>query len=242
MFLQAFLQRNGRCVTRYPIANYLARFGIDCVLDVGANSGQTGQELRKFGFRGQICSFEPQKAAFLQLKACAESDSKWSTFHYGLGDCETQLSLNISGMGPSSSFLPLSDQAVEALPALQYVGAEVASIHRLDSVFPDVCGEFRRIFLKIDTQGYEKNVVLGAERILDKIVGIQLELSLTPQYENEPPAEEVIRWVRSLGFVPFWIIHGYSNPKTLQLYQVDIIFIRETEVLACKEQDRTTPR
>ncbi len=230
ILFQNFLQKRGRYIARYPLQHYLTRLQIDCVLDVGANSGQTGRELRQNGFEGQICSFEPQQAVYDELKKNSANDSKWSTFPYGLGDCESQSSLNVSGMGPSSSFLALSPNAVEALPALKYVGSELAKIQRLDQVFEDVCGKFERVFLKVDTQGYERKVVLGSTGILDRIVGMQLELSLVPQYAQESTIEEMIAWVRSLGFVPYWFVHGYNNPATLQLYQVDVIFIRQSAV------------
>lgn len=224
--IQNLLHRRGRFIGFYPVPQYLSQFGIDCVLDVGANIGQTGDELRTLGYRGQICSFEPQSKAYAELEKRARRDSNWTTYPYGLGSDNSVKPLNISGMGPSSSFLNLSKEAVEALPDIRFVDSEQVKTSRLDDVFEDVCGNFRNVFLKIDTQGYERHVMEGALGVLDRICGLQLELSLVLQYEGETPAEEMMSWIRSLGFSPYWFLPGHRNFETMQLFQIDLIFFR----------------
>ena len=39
-------------------------------------------------------------------------------------------------------------------------------------------------FLKIDTQGYEMKVLKGVEKNIHKICALQLELSISPLYDN----------------------------------------------------------
>ncbi|MDZ4851325.1 MAG: FkbM family methyltransferase [Pirellulaceae bacterium] len=227
--IQNQLLRHGRCIYHYPIAQYFRQFEIDCVLDVGANIGQTGEELRRTGFRGHIASFEPQAKAYAELVKHAKNDVEWSTYPYGLGHENSSKQLNISGMGPSSSFLDLSNEAISAVPGLRYVDTEQVQTRRLDEVFDEVCGRYKNIYLKIDTQGYEKFVIEGAKGVLERITGLQLELSLVVQYQGETPAEEMIAWIRTLGFSPYWILPGHRNLETMQLYQMDVVFFRDIQ-------------
>ena len=73
-FVQRQMRLAGVNIGKFPASGtlpYLLRFcGIDTVLDVGANVGQTGQMLRDLHYRGRIISFEPLSEAFkvLELK------------------------------------------------------------------------------------------------------------------------------------------------------------------------------
>ncbi len=156
----------------------------------------------------------------------ARRDGDWSVLTYGLGDVDTLMTLNISGNSPSSSLLELNAQAVAAYPALAYCGKEQVTIRKLDTVFADVAGSHKNVFLKIDTQGFERQVLEGGVDSLSRIVGVQIETSLVPVYHGEFLIESMIEYLRMRGFDPFWITHGYRNQRTLQLYQVDVIFFR----------------
>src|SRR5260221_3378657 len=59
---------------------------IDLVVDVGANSGQFGIEMRRAGFDGVLLSFEPGVDAFRHLSKNAKDDKLWKDFNYALGE------------------------------------------------------------------------------------------------------------------------------------------------------------
>jgi FkbM family methyltransferase len=210
----------------YPIMTYFRQFRINCVLDVGANDGSSAVSLRQLGYRGKICSFEPQSKVFEVLERRAKSDPFWSAYPYGLGDKTSKQTLNISGMGASSSFLKLSEAALNTTPNMRYVDSEQVETRRLDECFEEIVGTGKTVFLKIDTQGFERQVLDGASGVLDRIDGLQLELSWVPQYAGEKPAEEMIAWIRSLGFTPYWFLHGHRDFSTMQLIQFDGLFFR----------------
>src|SRR5882724_10524533 len=69
-----------------PKAALLRAFGISCVLDVGANSGQFGRKLRLAGYSGRIVSFEPVSGPYRQLTEVAKRDDEWCTAQMALGD------------------------------------------------------------------------------------------------------------------------------------------------------------
>ena len=50
------------------LSRFLSDFRVDCVFDIGANTGQYGARLRQTGYRGLIVSFEPNPSAFAKLQ------------------------------------------------------------------------------------------------------------------------------------------------------------------------------
>ena len=83
----------------------------------------------------------------------------------------------------------------------------------------------KKIFVKIDTQGYEKKILLGASKVLKKIKGIMLEVSVVAIYKGERDFIEMIKFMKKKGFYVWAIERGFSNKNTGRVFQLDIIFI-----------------
>jgi FkbM family methyltransferase len=226
--IQAWLRKRGYEVVHYPIMHFLSHYGINLVLDVGANKGQFAQELRRLGYRGRMVSFEPLSSAYDHLVKNAARDPLWKTANFALGPREAKMELQIAGNSASSSFLEMLPEYPEITPGLSSVGRETVSVKRLDSLFSDYCAPGDRIFLKIDAQGYEKRILEGALGVIDQVTGLGLEMSLVPIYEGESLLEELISFAREHGFDPIWISHGYVHPTTEHLLQVDGIFVQRS--------------
>lgn len=224
--LSELLAKKGRRIVRLPLAHYLRQLQVDCVLDVGANVGQYGSSLEKLGYQGRIESFEPMSSAFSVLTNAAQSNRNWNLHNYALGNEDTNSTLNLSANGPSSSFLELSDNVKDTGIDLDYVGSETVSVRRLDSVFQEVVGDAGNVFLKIDTQGFERNVIEGAEKSLERIRAVQMEVALVAHYEGEALIEQMLVMMRERGFDPWWVHHGFRHSKTFQMIQVDLFFVR----------------
>jgi FkbM family methyltransferase len=229
------LRKHGYDITRFdPKWHPLARRGrllqslrIDVVLDVGANVGQYAQELRRdLGFAGQIHSFEPLAAAFQVLQDQAARDPSWSVFNFGLGDVSGSASINVAGDSESSSLLDMLPRHVEAAPRSRFVGTEVIEIKTLDAVFDELRSPGERVYLKIDTQGFENRVLLGAERCLAEVAAVQVEMSLTPLYVGEPNFVEMCKLLVDTGYTLVGLEPGFADFRTGQLLQADGIFRR----------------
>lgn len=226
MLSHALLKR-GRRLTKMPLARYLRDLQIDCVLDVGANVGQYALEIRSMGYRGRIESFEPLPHVFARLESVSGSDNLWQPHRYALGDQTTTQQMNISSNVASSSFLELDRNASLDFIDLSTVDTVQADIKRLDDVYDSVTADARHVFMKIDTQGFERNVIEGGLKVLPLIRAIQMEVSLVPTYEGEALIEEMIGLMRHNGFAPWWIMDGFHHPGTHQLFQADVIFVRD---------------
>lgn len=201
---------------------------IDTVLDVGANDGGYGQSLLDAGFAGRLLSFEPQREAHQRLQRRAGLHApRWQVApRMALGASAGSIDLNIAGNSASSSLLPMLARHEEAAPQSRYVGKETVALHRLDEVAHPFIDEAQRIHLKVDTQGYELPVLLGATGLLPRVQGLQLEMSVVPLYEGQVLFSELYAWVVEQGFQLHGVIPGFADLRTGRMLQMDGIFFR----------------
>ena len=212
----------------HPIARRKQIFkagDIDTVIDIGANAGQFAQHLRKdIGYTKKILSFEPLSSAFELLKANSNTDSKWEVFNFALGDIAEKRAINIANNSCSSSFLEMLPSHLKAAPESKYSGRELIEIRTLDSLFNDLCLPTNNVYLKIDTQGFENKILIGAKKSLAQIGTIQLEMSLVPLYKGSILFDDMCRLMESRGYRLIDIETGFSDQITGRLLQVDGIF------------------
>jgi FkbM family methyltransferase len=216
---------------------------VDVVFDVGANTGQFATMLRDAGFPGQIVSFEPSTVAHSTLSKRAQRDANWVIApRMALGDHDGLITLNLAGNSASSSVLPMLPSHVSAAPESRYIGSETADLRTLDSVSPDFASNTDRIFLKLDVQGFEYNVLQGAARFLRRVAGIQIELSLVPLYDGERLFHSMLHDLEECGYEMWSLIPGLVDLDTGRLLQLDAIFFRKEPVLVeglITKSDRT---
>ena len=214
--------------SRHPIARRRHLFDqneIDLIVDVGANCGQYGGFLRRVGYTGRISSYEPLASAFAQLSATALSDPKWDVHHIGLGETEGTAILNIAQNSESSSILPMLPAHLRGYPESRYVATETVPMTTLAKVL-DGLSTSSRIFVKVDTQGYERQVIEGAGDAIANVRGVQLEMSLVSLYEGESLMPEMINFMKDKGLILMSVEPGSSDPQTGQLLQLDGLFFR----------------
>lgn len=231
--LRSVLRRFGRDLTEHPkphwrqLKRLLDHFKIDLVLDVGANVGQYAGYLREAGYAGRIVSFEPLADAHAALARRAAGDAGWTVApRMALGATQGEIEINVSNDRDMSSLLELRPEILAASPTSRTVAREKVRLTTLDAVFADYARAGDRVLLKIDTQGYERQVLDGAERTLPRLAGIQLELSLIPLYAGETTWLAMIERLAAHGFEPRLVIPGYFDRHLVRLLQVDGVFFR----------------
>lgn len=213
----------------HPLARrkkILDTYNIDLLLDVGANIGQYGEEMREIGYAGRLVSFEPMSKAFGVLKEKAQYDSLWEVHNFGLGDREETASINIAGNSFSSSMLNMLPSHLKSAPASEYVDQETIQVKVLDDILPGLVTDAKHIYLKIDTQGFEENVLKGAENSLASIDTLQVEMSLVPLYENGLLFDQLYKLLYDRGYRLLALEPGFTDLDTGQLLQADGIFHR----------------
>ena len=208
-------------------AALLERFGVSCVLDVGANVGQYAAGLRAWGYRGRIVSFEPLAAAHAALERRAARDRSWTVApRMALGERDGLAEIEVSAEADMSSLLPQSELLRRVSPTSKVIARETISLHRLDTLYDDLVDAAARTYLKVDTQGTEPRVLEGARGVLDRIIGVELEMSLVPCYEGERSFRETIDALAEDGFVLHLLLPGYFERKLGRQLQVDGVFYR----------------
>lgn len=203
--------------------HWVALNEVDAIVDVGANQGQFGRLIRASGWRGPIVSFEPGREAFSRLVKVVEGDDGWTAHRVALGATTGMLTLVVSQNSVSSSLLPPTSLHVETAPTVRTVATEQVPVARLDDV--QIPGE--RLFLKLDVQGFEAQVLNGAQETLQRCALIQTELSFAETYEGGADWLEVLRSLRNADFRPIAVLPGLEDRDGRQL-QIDMVLTRGT--------------
>jgi FkbM family methyltransferase len=172
---------------------------IQTVIDVGANRGQYQQFLRAHvGFTGEIISFEPVPELAHGLQQRAAADPNWSVRACALGAAPGELPLNVTALPVFSSFRrprPTADFASQNVVER----IETVPVSTLDAEFPDAA-VLQRAFLKLDTQGFDLEVMRGGREAARAIPALQSEVSFVPIYDGMPGYAEALAEFASLGF------------------------------------------
>jgi FkbM family methyltransferase len=204
----------------------MQQLGINLVLDVGANDGAYALELRRGGYRGRIWSYEPLHEAFADLERAAADDDLWKTVNCACGAKAGSAKINVAKNSYSSSLLPMLQTCSANAPDAEYTSEEIISVCSLDDgVMPSLSLK-DKVWLKIDTQGYEAEVLRGATRLMPHIQALECELSLVPLYDGQMLIDEMISMVYRLGFRMVGVAPVFSEAETGYTLQIDGTFLR----------------
>lgn len=212
-----------------PIPHPLLAHDIDLLIDIGANEGYFGLNARALGYRGRILSFEPLPRAYELLRAKAEGDPDWEVHdRCALGAAPGTAELNITAQpdGGSSSILPMLQVHLDAEPPSEYVDKIEVELITLDSVFDSYRGQAKKVFLKLDVQGYEEEVLEGAKSSLAEIFAVQIELSVISLYEGDKLYQHYFDFFFGQGFLLWSLKPAFEHPQTGRMLQFDATFVR----------------
>ena len=199
-------------------------YEIMTVVDVGANEGQYGEFLRReVGFKGLIISVEPQVKCFQELQKKAFKDPKWAALNTAFGAIEEIREFNVMQGTVFSSFLEPNMQ----LPGNTVTERVAMRVRTLDSVIKEI-EALRRIgpiYLKLDTQGFDLEVMKGASASFRQIRALQTEVSVLPIYDNMICWHDAIQTFGDCGFAVsgLWPVVHTSR---LEVIEFDCVMVR----------------
>jgi FkbM family methyltransferase len=204
---------------------------VDCVIDVGANVGQFAHFVRTMvGFQGPLFSFEPVREVHEVLAQKARSDPQWRTFNCAVGAADARQEINVMRSSELTSFLkPAEDETALFSDYNVIERKESVDVRALDSMM----GEFRQsgaagsIYLKVDTQGYDREVFQGAQRLLADVCALQTEIAVQRLYAGMPNYVGTLQDLHEKGF-DLSGIYPIQQDSLLRLIEADCIMVNRT--------------
>jgi len=179
------------------------------VFDVGANIGEVTRQVAKRFSGATIHAFEPDPETFKILQANTNKIPSVFLNNCGLGAINGDLAFKVNDHNDMSSFLTPDAQSWGRI-----VGEITVPVRTVDAY----CNEKRieRIdVLKTDTQGYDLEVLRGAQRMIreHRIQMICMEVNFSQLYKGQPRFDEVYAYLYDRGFrlVTFYPIHYLDN-------------------------------
>jgi FkbM family methyltransferase len=214
-----------RAGLRPDLRQLVAQTGPKTVFDVGANNGQFYRMLREsVGYRGRIVSFEPNPALGDDLRALQRRDSHWSVESVALGAEPGELLLNVSRRSDFSSFRSPNATARELFPMSETAQTVNVPVITLDDYVKRATLETPYL-LKLDTQGFDNEVVKGAQNTLRDCQAVLCELSVIHIYDGQIDWKSMIDILTSQGF-RIAGLYPVTRTKALEVIEFDCLMVR----------------
>jgi FkbM family methyltransferase len=188
------------------------------IVDVGAYQGAWTQMVRRIFEDVPVLMVEAQKRKAEHLEALCK-EMKGVSFAPAVLAAESGHEVTFFEMETGSSYFPERSNAPRT--ATSYL------TRILDEVASSVEGP---LFLKIDVQGAELEVLAGGPETLRRSELVQLEVPIVTYNEGAPSLLEVISYMDEREFVPIDVC-GFSRPNGVDLVQMDLLFVRRTSRL-----------
>jgi FkbM family methyltransferase len=235
--VKQMLRSRGLIVKKLPVDNIeetlrqlFSVLNINCVIDAGAHFGEYGQWLREIGYTGRIVSFEPVRDSYQRLCDNAKGDGSWMTYNLALGRNRTSLEINVPDYSVFASFLGATKYCNEEFGEESTAGIkETVQVVTLDSLFAHSVSGLRvpRVYLKMDTQGYDLEVLGGASASMPSILALQSEVSVKPIYEGMPNWTDAIGVCKSLGYEVSGL-YPVNRDKNMSVIEFDCVMHKTT--------------
>ncbi len=212
------------------IAMLMNHQGIKYVIDIGANTGQFAESLYDFGYKGKVISFEPGSVAYKELLERSGKYPNWTVAEQcAIGAADGEIDINITDDSVFSSVLEIKDNFADSLPKAKIVKTEKVPIYAIDSIIDRyIDPSERNIVLKIDTQGYEKEVLAGAAKTIKRVKGIDIEIPFYAIYENTKfTFYDIIDLMKQEGFQPYSVNIEGVDLNTGRVNTIDGLFFRD---------------
>jgi FkbM family methyltransferase len=191
------------------------------IFDVGAHAGEFTKLCRATWPAAKLTCFEVLPGPVRELRQWCARDGNANVIELLLG-AEPKEAVPLHELGTASSILDehIAQASRTGLYPMQTIDGIVTS-RCIDA--PDL--------LKLDVQGYELEVLKGAQRTLKKISAILAEINLIDIHKNVPLLDDLIVFIREKGFVAYDICGLTRRPLDQGLWQADFIFVPRDSAL-----------
>jgi len=207
---------------------WLRTLAVRTVLDIGANTGQFAALAQAAFPEAQIYSFEPLPECFQRLQANLANAGRFRAFNVGLGREAGTLTFQRNAFTASSSFRRMTDTHKREFPLTKQTTDVRVRVERLDDLAPQLALR-EPLFVKIDVQGYEDEVLAGGEQTIRRAALVLAETSFETLYEGQPLFNDIHRTLVGWGFTYAGSLDQIYSPHDGRPLQADSLFIRREE-------------
>lgn len=191
------------------------------IFDVGAYSGDFARLCRKVWPSAKLTCFEVLPHRVLELRSWCARDGMAVVIESLLG-AEIKSAVPFHEMETASSVL--EEHIPQVKPLRSY------PMQTIDSIVKSK-GMMAPNFLKLDVQGYELEVLKGAQNTLSKMSVVLAEVNLIDVHKGAPLLDELVLFMRDGGFVVYDICGLARRPLDKALWQADFIFVQRESAL-----------
>lgn len=183
------------------------------IFDIGAARGEWARMAHEIFPKSRIVSFEPNKREQPSLE---KVQAEIPNFDFKLGF-----------LGPKRDTVTYSDENTQTslLSDAKSSGNATAEMYVLDEMIAS--GEIPRPdFMKLDVQGFELEVLKGAENALKAGPALLLEVSFIDFLPHMPLIEDVLKFMSQRDYVWHDVMGLSRRPADDTLWQMDVFFVK----------------
>lgn len=216
-------------ISRNPLHNLagIRSRNIRTVLDVGANEGQFGSWILKMLPAVSVYSFEPLPSMFSKLVKATKSHKNWTAFNYALGNFNGEKEIYFHVEHPSSSsFLESEPLEGSLFPETKAKENLKVKCRMLDWWSDCNLSQISTpILLKLDVQGYEEEVLLGASKTLSQVDTVVIEVITQRLYKNQVSFPRLVDILNTQSFELGGVLQQGFDTQS-KVVSLDIVFFK----------------
>jgi FkbM family methyltransferase len=198
---------------------------LDCrtIVDIGANRGQFALAAHTSIPGANIISFEPLAQPAQKFRRLFNGNKQVRLHQLAIGPDRCTADIHVSGRDDSSSLLPITELQNQLHPGTAEAGVEKVQVQRLAGVVSSA-DIIAPALLKLDVQGYEMETLRGCLDLLPSFAYLYVECSFVELYRGQAFADQVIAFLRDVGFALAGI-YNLAHDKNGRALDGDFFFV-----------------
>ena len=169
------------------------------MIDIGSNKGQFTLLVNNLLPKVPIIAFEPQRSESRIFKKIFKKNNTIILKEFALGSSNKKMKMNLASSRDSSSLLKMNLIQKDLWGIFNTDKVEEIQLKRMDD-FLGLISQYKNIFLKIDVQGYELEVLRGSSETLNYIKYIYLEASNLELYKDQALFKDIKEFLNLKNF------------------------------------------
>ena len=192
------------------------------IIDVGGHLGQSAKAMNYVFPMAKIHSFEPNMASYASLKNNTKGIKNIFIYPFALGTSNGKIGFWANKFSGASSMLDSKEDRKRIFEITGEKNKIFVEIRRFDSLNIPI---EKPLYLKIDVEGAEKQVLRGFNELIKKVDVLQIEYNFKSLYKNQTTLDDIMKYTKLAGLNSFIQLNANSTEKDGLIY-CDFIFFR----------------